>query len=83
MLVRAERDKCRVLLHTLRERTIAAGVRNTDVHQRHGKLEVTLTEQKNSVSLFVLGRRAACSWAARRPTCYARRPFLVCCCAKT
>lgn len=55
--VRAERDKCRVFLHTLRERAIAAGVRYTDMRQRHGELEATLTEAEGSVDLFVLGRR--------------------------
>lgn len=64
--VREERDKCRVFLHALRERAIAAGVRNTDMRQRHGELEATLTEQEKSVRLFVLGRRGESAATTRR-----------------
>jgi nucleotide-binding universal stress UspA family protein len=64
--VRDEREKCRVFLHTLRERAIAAGVRNTDMRQRHGELEATLTEQEDGVSLFVLGRRGESAAITKR-----------------
>lgn len=64
--VRAERDQCRVFLHTLRERAIAAGVRNTDMRQRHGQLEATLTEQEAGVRLFVLGRRGESAATTQR-----------------
>ncbi|MBA3033437.1 MAG: universal stress protein [Gammaproteobacteria bacterium] len=64
--VRAERDQCRVFLNTLRERAIAAGVRNTDMRQRHGELEATLTEQEANTSLFVLGRRGESAATTQR-----------------
>jgi len=64
--VRDEREKCRVFLHALRERAIAAGVRGTDMRQRHGELEATLVEQEDKVSLFVLGRRGESAAATRR-----------------
>ncbi|MCF8179478.1 MAG: universal stress protein [Sulfuritalea sp.] len=64
--VRDEREKCRVFLHTLRERAIAAGVCNTDMRQRHGELEATLTEQEAGVRLFVLGRRGESAATTQR-----------------
>lgn len=64
--VRDEREKCRVFLHALRERAIAAGVRGTDMRQRHGELETTLVEQEDKVSLFVLGRRGESAATTRR-----------------
>ncbi len=64
--MRDEREKCRVFLHTLRQRAITAGVRNTDMRQRHGELEATLTEQEAGVSLFVLGRRGESAATTQR-----------------
>lgn len=64
--VRAERERCRVFLNTLRERAVAAGVRNTDMRQRHGELEATLSEQQGNVDLFVLGRRGESASTTQR-----------------
>lgn len=64
--VRAERERCRLFLNTLRERAVAAGVRNTDMRQRHGELEATLSEQQASVRLFVLGRRGESASTTQR-----------------
>ncbi len=54
---RAAREQGRIFLNRLRERAVAAGVDSPDIRQRHGNLEETLTEQEDSVRLFVLGRR--------------------------
>lgn len=63
---RDERDQCRLFLHALRERAISAGVRNSDMRQRHGELEATLTEQEGGVRLFVLGRRGESAETTQR-----------------
>lgn len=54
---REAREKGRLFLNKLRQRTVAAGVAAPDVKQRYGHLEETLMEQEQSVRLFVVGRR--------------------------
>jgi nucleotide-binding universal stress UspA family protein len=56
---RAEREQARSFLQGLRERALAAGASPVDTRQRHGELEETLSDQQDSVRLFVLGRRGA------------------------
>lgn len=51
------REVGRRFLARLRSRAIDAGMKNTDVRQRHGALADTLAEQERDVRLFVLGRR--------------------------
>lgn len=54
---KSAREQGRIFLNRLRERAVAAGVSSPDVRQRLGQLEETLTEQEETVRLFVLGRR--------------------------
>jgi len=54
---REAREKGRLFLNGLRQRTVAAGVVAPDVRQRYGHLEETLMEQEQDVRLFVVGRR--------------------------
>ena len=63
---KAEREQGRIFLNRLRERAKAAGVKSTDVRQRHGTLEDTLVEQEENVQLFVLGRRGASAEITQR-----------------
>lgn len=63
---RAEREQARSLLQNLRERALAAGASPVDTRQRHGDLAETLSEQHNSVRLFVLGRRGASAGTPQR-----------------
>lgn len=63
---RGERDQCRIFLNALREQAVAQGVRNTDMRQRHGELEATLTEQEGGVRLFVVGRRGESAATTQR-----------------
>jgi len=54
---RSAREEGRLLLNRLRERAVAAGVKEPDMRQRHGDLLETLREQQENVAMFVLGRR--------------------------
>lgn len=63
---RSLREQGRVFLHRLRERALAAGVREVDTRQRHGELQQTLTSMQDDVRLFVLGRRGASAQATQR-----------------
>ncbi|MBL0419980.1 universal stress protein [Ramlibacter sp. AW1] len=56
---RAQRESGRVFLGELRQRALAAGVREVDVRQRNGVLAEALSELQSGVGLVVLGRRGA------------------------
>lgn len=63
---RGQRDAGRVFLNHLRQRALATGVSTVDMRQRHGTLEDTLSEQQETVRLFVLGRRGASAELSQR-----------------
>ena len=53
------RDQGRIFLNVLRERALATGLSEVDVRQRMGTLQEAVQVQKDSVRLYVLGRRGA------------------------
>ncbi len=63
---RAAREAGRIFLARLRERAEAAGAAQTDMRQRHGELQDTLSEQEANVRVFVLGRRGRSAEATQR-----------------
>jgi nucleotide-binding universal stress UspA family protein len=63
---RSAREQGRLFLNRLRERAEAAGAEQADVRQRLGELQETLSDQEDSVSLYVLGRRGRSAEATQR-----------------
>jgi nucleotide-binding universal stress UspA family protein len=63
---REARERGRRFLNRLRERAISAGAEPTDMRQRHGELQETLTEQEGAVRLYVLGRRGRAAETTQR-----------------
>jgi nucleotide-binding universal stress UspA family protein len=63
---KANRERGRELLNTLRQRAMKLGVSAPDVRQRYGDLEETLVGAQAQVRLFVLGRRGESAETTRR-----------------
>ena len=63
---KANRERGRELLNSLRERAIELGVESPDVRQRYGDLEETLVGAQGQVRLFVLGRRGESAETTQR-----------------
>lgn len=63
---KANRERGRELLNSLRERAIELGVESPDVRQRYGDLEETLVGAQDQVRLFVLGRRGESAETTQR-----------------